>query len=267
MKMFKLKYLTVTILAVLISGCSTADIDELKNETIQGKYSELLQAYNSFKLDGKKITNTKEVINLLSSSIEVTDYNPEGKEISFYTTETEFRKANDKNKETDVNDEVPYSTNSRVSPDLGQFGADAMGIGDLGNFLDQQYFRDFSNNIFLTVHAGSSIQSGAFWFYRLNNDSSYNDTTVSLRLDNDIASYDSEGASFGLILSFVNNGLVKSTIKNDTGNNRKIYFYQNQNYSGKFVTISLNKNKFVTLAKGLFDPIGGRALSYKSVNM
>jgi hypothetical protein len=275
MKNIKLKYFAVALVMVLQWSCATTEIPQAsENISKTDLFSDgsMLNEYKNFKIDGVITNDTKKVEAMMKNS-HVVFYNPEIKEVDFYSSEASYRRINPEIEQDVIVTESVEATATTSFPDtfddLGTFGTDVSGVSGLGTILDQGYFRNFAKNIYFLL---SPTSYNVKQFLRLKNLTNFDGNLTMLQYYTEGAGalagkfVVQNGTNFGKVLENISNGNQKCTVKNDSNGNKNLIFYKDLNYGGSSkVVIKLAKDASTTLGSSFLSSIGGTAKSYQSV--
>jgi hypothetical protein len=269
MKNIKLKYFAFALMMLLQWSCAKTDIPEA-SETISksdlfGEGS-MLNDYKIFKIDGVATGDFKEIDKMMKGA-HVVFYNPEIKEVDFYSSEASYRKFNPEiEQDVKVTESVQATaatTYADTFTDIGDYGTDVNGVSGLGTILDQGYFRNYARNIFF-INTNTRANSKNFIRLQDSNNFNYLVAGVTISSTGSVSRYD---YSMTQVFSNITSGITKCIIKNDTDNNRNLYFYKNVNHvsTEPRVLIKLSKNSIVNVSSTFLSSIGGTCKSFQSV--
>ncbi|MCU0467613.1 MAG: hypothetical protein MUF58_03355 [Arcicella sp.] len=265
MKNLKLKHLAFALTIVLQWSCATTDIPEARTEIpktdLFGEGS-VLNEYKNFKIDGI-ITNDSKKIEAMMNNAHVVFYNPEIKEVDFYSTEASYRKFNPEIEEdTKVNESV-QATAATSYPDtftdLGTFGTATAGVSGLGTILDQGYFRNYAKNVYFFTTNSTAVN-----FVRCVNQNNFDTEIPSVQLSKSSGGVIKNDHSMSIMLGNIKAGTTVARIINDTQGTRYIRFFKNTGAvsTDQRVTIQVNADSRYLIASNFLSSIGGTAKSF-----
>jgi hypothetical protein len=273
MKNIKLKHFAVALMMVLQWSCATTDIpqasEQISKNDLFGEGS-MLNEYKNFKIDGVVTNDTKKVEAMMNNS-HVVFYNPEMKEVDFYSSEASYRKFNSEieqdEKVTEGVQATAATSYADTFTDLGSFGADVSGVSGLGNILDQGYFRNYALNIYFITDGPNALN-----FIRFKNLVDFTTEIPAVKVSRINSSSYSIGSvynydhSIATMLTNIRTNLITARIINDTQGTRYIRFFKNTGTSStdQRVTIQVNANSRYLIPSNFLDPIGGTARSCSS---
>ncbi|MCU0469628.1 MAG: hypothetical protein MUF58_13595 [Arcicella sp.] len=264
MKNTKLKYFAIALMMVLQWSCAKDEIPQASEQISKTDLfteGSVLSEYKNFKIDGV-ITNDSKKIEAMMKNAHVVFYNPEIKEVDFYSTEASYRKFNSEIEQDVKVTESVQATATTTYPDtftdLGDFGDNVLGVTGLGTIIDQGYFRNFANNVHLTI-TNSNVTN----FVRLRSMSDFNTLIPGVqisKLSGDVYQY---SHAIVVMLDNIRSGFSIARIVNDTQGTRYIRFFRNTGTAStdQRVTIQVNANGRYLIPSNFLNPIGGIARS------